>query len=41
MNQSQIIASVVRAATWQLARISSTWLLLGDDAGAFLFVGPH
>jgi hypothetical protein len=41
MNQNQIIASFVRAATWQLARRSPTWLLILAVVAAFLFAGHH
>ena len=41
MNQSQIIASFVRAATWQLARRSPTWLLIAIVGAAWLFAGHH
>jgi hypothetical protein len=41
MNQNQIIASFIRAATWQLARRSPMWLLILAVAGAWLFAGHH
>ena len=39
VNQSQIIASFVRAATWQLMRRSPTWLLLAIVAAAWFMAG--
>jgi hypothetical protein len=39
MTQSQIIASFVRAATWQLMRRSPTWLLLAIVAAAWFMAG--
>jgi hypothetical protein len=41
VNQTQIIASFVRAATWQLMRRSPTWLLLAIVAAAWLWAGRH
>jgi hypothetical protein len=41
MNQSQIIAALVRGACWQLARRSPTWLLLAAVGLAWLFAGHH
>ena len=41
MTQSQIIASFVRSACWQLARRSPTWLLILMVAAAFLFGSHH
>ena len=41
MNQSQLIASFLRAATWQLARRSPAWLLIIAVAAAWLFAGHH
>ena len=41
MNQSQILASFIRAATWQLARRSPTWILILAGAAALLLAGHH
>ena len=41
MNQNQIIASFVRAATWQLMRRSPTWILIVVVAAAWLIAGHH
>jgi hypothetical protein len=40
MNDNQIIASFIRAATWQLARRSPTLLLILVVGAALLF-GSH
>jgi hypothetical protein len=39
MRQDQILAAFVRAACWQLARRSPTFLLLAIVAAAWLFSG--
>ena len=39
MTQSQIFASFVRAATWQLMRRSPTWILILVVAAAWLMAG--
>jgi hypothetical protein len=39
MNQTQIIASFVRAAAWQLMRRSPTWILILVAAAAWLAAG--
>jgi hypothetical protein len=41
MNQNQIIASFVRAATWRLMRRSPTWVLILVVALAWVFAGHH
>lgn len=41
MNRDQIIASFVRACTWQLARRSPTWFLILAVAAAWLYAGHH
>ena len=41
MNQSQILASFVRAATWQIARRSPTWILILVVAVAWLMASHH
>ena len=41
MNQNQVIAAFVRAACWQLARRSPTWLLLAAVGLAFLLGSHH
>ncbi len=41
MNRNQIIASLVRAATWQLMRRSPTWVLIAVVAAAWPLAGHH
>jgi hypothetical protein len=41
VSQNQIIASFVRAATWQLMRRSPTWILILVVVIAWLFAGHH
>jgi hypothetical protein len=41
MNQSQILASFVRAAAWQLMRRSPTWILIGVVVIAWLLGSHH
>jgi hypothetical protein len=41
MNQNQILVAFVRAACWQLARRSPTWVLIAVVAGAWLLAGHH
>ena len=41
MNQTQIFAAFVRAATWQLMRRSPTWILIAVVVAAWLWAGHH
>jgi hypothetical protein len=41
VTQAQIVASFIRAATWQLARRSPIWLLIAVVAAAWLMAGRH
>jgi hypothetical protein len=41
MNRNQIVASFVRAATWQLMRRSPNWVLIAVVAAAWLLGSHH